>query len=99
MFEFCEMICLMEIDEIYKLPVRFMLLSLVVVLNHDLKVSEEVWQRMIMIKYDQRFRNMDDTLRSVLGMKIVNPPVKNYSDEGGNNAESTDTKKCPARRT
>ena len=99
MFEFCEVVYLMEIDEMYKLPVRFMLLTSVTALNHDLKVSDEVWQRLIKIKYDRRFRNIDDALRSVLGMKIVHPPVKNFSDEGGCDAESTNSKKCPARRT
>jgi len=62
--------------------IKMSALSVGVVLNKPLKVSEEVWSEIIRRKYSGRYRNVDDVIRNAFGMPVNGKPVKSYSDEG-----------------
>lgn len=65
-------------------------------LQKDLKVSDEVWERVIEKKFRGRYRNVDDTLRDLLGLPVENKPVKRYSSDD-QYAVIQEWKKWPAR--
>jgi hypothetical protein len=48
-----------------------------------MKVSPVVYQILVERKYATRARDIDDVLRSLLGLPPDHPPVKHYSDEPG----------------
>lgn len=54
----------------------------------DLKVSAEVYQLLVERKNITRAWNIDDVLRSMLGLSPTHSPVKQNSDEPGQNADT-----------
>jgi hypothetical protein len=62
--------------------IKMSALSVGIVLNKPLKVSEAVWIEIIRRKYSERYRNADDVIRVAFGMPVLGKSVKTYSDEG-----------------
>ncbi|MFY9981904.1 MAG: hypothetical protein WAK75_04970 [Methanoregula sp.] len=54
----------------------------------DLKVSAEVYRLLVERKNVTRARDIDDVLRSMLGLPPTHPPVKQNSDEPGQHADT-----------
>lgn len=80
------MIPLVGIIDLDKSEMMVIAMSLGIVLDKPLKVSEEVWLELIRRKYSGRYRNIDDPLREALGLPIEEKqPVKRYSDESDEN--------------
>jgi hypothetical protein len=76
------LISLVGLIEIDDTVIQMAAVSVGVVLNKPLKVSDQVWIEIIKRKYSGRYRNADDVIRAAFGMPVIGKPVKHYSDEG-----------------
>lgn len=56
-------------------------------LIHDVKLDDDLWLHLVSQKIEGRFKNINDVIRVNFGFPPLNPPVKRFSDEGGNNGK------------